>query len=87
MAVTVPSWFKGRQGKAEEAAPNLLRLSAPNLNEWHLGIRRSDTGRWITFLRTSADGPDTVAVELDRDVSEYDAWDAAFEVYRNHVII
>jgi hypothetical protein len=87
MAVTVPSWFKGRQGKAEEVAPHLLRLTGPNLNEWYIGIRRSDSGRWVAFLRKSADGPDTAAMELDEDLSEYNAWEAAFELYRNQVII
>ncbi len=87
MAVTVPSWFKGRQGKAEEAGPQLLRLTGPNLNEWYVGIRRGEMGRWVAFLRKTADGPDTATVELGPDVSEYGAWEAAFEIYRNHVII
>jgi len=87
MAVTVPSWFKGRQGKAEEAGPGLLRLTGPNLNEWHVGIRRGESGRWVAFLRQAAGGPDVATTELDRDMTEYDAWEAAFEVYRNHVII
>ena len=85
MAVTVPSWFKGRQGKTEEAGPGLLRLTAPNVKEWYLGIRRADAG-WHVYLRDAAEGPDAAAVALDA-VPEYDAWEAAFEVYRNHVII
>jgi hypothetical protein len=86
MAVTVPSWFKGRQGKAEEIAPGLLKLTAPNVKEWFIGIRRQDGGGWMVVLRDSADGPDVVAIEL-AVVPEYDAWEAAFEVYRNHVIV
>jgi hypothetical protein len=86
MAVIVPSWFKGRQGKAEEVRPGLVKLNAPNLREWYLGIRRLDMGGWLTFLRIEPDGADTVAVEVDR-MLEQEAWDAAFEVYRNQVII
>jgi hypothetical protein len=86
MAVTVPSWFKGRQGKADEVGPGLLKLTAPNLKEWIIGIRRHADGRWTAFLRDTPEGTDTVAVELDA-VPEYDAWEAAFEVYRNRVIV
>jgi hypothetical protein len=87
MAVTVPSWFKGRQGKAEEAGPHVLRLTGPNLNEWHVGIRRAENGRWLGFVRKSPDGPDTSALELGERATEYEAWEAAFELYRNQVII
>jgi hypothetical protein len=86
MPIVVPSWFKWRQGKAEEAGPGLLKLTAPNLKEWFLGIRRLDRGNWLAFVRERADGPDAVAVELG-PVPEYDAWEAAFEVYCKHVII
>ncbi len=87
MAVVVPAWFKGRQGKAEEAAPNLLRLTGPNLNEWYIGLRRSDTNHWVALLRKSVAGPDTASAELRAGVDEYSAWEAAFELYRNQVII
>jgi len=86
MAVTVPAWFKGRQGKAEEVGPRLLRLTAPNLKEWFIGLQRLDTGGWRAFLREAADGPDVAAVELE-DVPEAEAWDGAFEMYRNDVIV
>jgi hypothetical protein len=86
MPVVVPSWFKGRQGKAEETSPGLLKLTAPNLKEWFVGIRQLDRGNWLAELRDRADGPDAVAVELG-PIPEYDAWEAAFEIYRNHVII
>jgi hypothetical protein len=85
MAVIVPSWFKGRQGKAEEVGPGLLKLTAPNLQAWFAGMRRNEGG-WTAFVRDSADGPDAVAVELGA-VPEYDAWEAAFELYRKHVIV
>jgi hypothetical protein len=86
MAVIVPAWFKGRQGKAEESAPGLLKLTAPNLREWYLGLRRLDDGHWQAFLRDRPDGSDVSVIDLE-PMPEYDAWEAAFEVYRNHVII
>jgi hypothetical protein len=85
MAVVVPSWFKGRQGKVEEAGPTVLKLTAPNLAPWFVGIRRAERG-WMAFVRDSADGPDAVVVELGA-VPEYDAWEAAFELYREHVVV
>jgi hypothetical protein len=87
MTVTVPTWFKGRQAKAEEAGPQLLRLTGANLNEWHAGIRRAENGRWVAFVRRMPDSEDTTAVELSPWLTEFDAWQAAFEVYRNQVII
>ena len=86
MAVVVPSWFKGRQGKFEEVRPGLLKLTAPNLREWYVGIRRMEHGGWLAYLRSEPDGADTATVELD-PMPEQEAWDAAFEVYRNCVII
>jgi hypothetical protein len=86
MAVTVPSWFKGRQGKTEEVGPGLLKLTAPNLKEWFIGIQRRDNGHWLAVVRNQAEGPDAVAVEID-PVPEYEAWEAAFELYRNHVVV
>ena len=87
MPVTVPAWFKGRQGKAEEAGPGVLRLNGPNLKEWFVGIRRQPTGTWTGFLRESADGPDVVVQDFERQMPEYEAWEAVFELYRNVVII
>jgi len=86
MAVIVPSWFKGRQGKAEEVRPGLVKLAAPNLREWFVGIRRLDNGSWQVFVRSEPDSVDAAAVEVD-PMPVQEAWDAAFEVYRNHVII
>lgn len=87
MPVTVPAWFKGRQGTAEEVAPGLVRAGGPNLRDWFVGLDRLPSGRWIAFLRETADGPDVAARELDPDLAEYEAWEAAFELYRNQVII
>jgi hypothetical protein len=86
MAVTVPSWFKQRQAKAEAAGENLYRLTGPNLPESYVGIRRADGGPWAAFLRLTADGPDAAATE-PRFATEYEAWEAAFELHRSGVVV
>ena len=86
MALEVPSWFKYRQGKAEEAAPHLYKVSAPNLQEAYVGIRPADDGRWQAFFRKTADGPDLAASE-SRWPTPGEAWDVAFEMYRRLMIV
>lgn len=86
MPLVTPFWFKQRQAKAEEVGPDLYKLSGPNLKEAFVGIRRADNGRWQAFLRTSADGEDLSATDAILE-TPYDAWEAAFEIYRNHMII
>jgi hypothetical protein len=87
MPVTVPAWFKGRQGKVEEVSAGLVRVSGPNLAEWYVGLMREPDGRWVASVRKTADAPADVTQELDPSLAEYEAWEAAFEVYRTHVII
>ena len=60
---------------------------APNLKEWYVGLDRLPGGRWLAHVRETADGPDAATQELDASLAEYEAWEAAFEVYRNVVII
>jgi hypothetical protein len=85
MQPTLPSWFKYRQGKAEPAGENTYRLTAPNQQEAFICIRSAENGRWSAALRLAADGPDaaTTAPEFD---NEADAWQAAFELYRQEVL-
>jgi hypothetical protein len=87
MAVVMrPSWFLYRQGKAEEARPGLLKLTGPNLRESYIGVERGDNGLWGAFMRHAPDG-DNVAALPPELPTEYDAWEAAFEIYRNAEII
>lgn len=86
MALVTPFWFKQRQGKTEEAGPDLVRVSGPNMKEGFLGIRKGDNGLWMAYLRTSADGPDVDATPPVIDTA-YAAREAAFEMYRKHMII
>jgi hypothetical protein len=86
MAVTTPFWFKQRQGKVEDVGTDLIRVTGPNLKEAFLGIRKGDNGRWSAFVRTGADGPDVHAT-LPEINSPYEAWEAAFEIFRKQMVI
>ena len=85
MQLTLPYWFKMRQGKAEAAGESVYRLTAPNLPEMFISVRKEGDG-WKPVVRSAADGPDTVADEVTyRNVA--DAWNAAFERYRYAVVV
>jgi hypothetical protein len=86
MDPTQPFWFKQRQCKAEPAGDRTLRVTGPNLGEAYLQIRSETPGRWRAALRQTADGPEVAATQADLP-TEQDAWDAAFELYRTHVIV
>jgi hypothetical protein len=86
MVPVTPFWFKQRQAKAEEAGPNLLRVSGPNLKEAIVGIRQDGGGLWSAFLRTSADEPDVDTTPATIETA-YAAWEAAFELYRGHFVV
>lgn len=85
MSLTVPYWVKQRQVKTEPAGENLYRLTAPNLAETFVGIRKAASGSWAGFVRSKADGDDIEATEPTFD-NEPEAWYAAFELYRRHII-
>lgn len=86
--LTTPFWFKQRQCKAEPhegGVRHLMRVTGPNLGEAFIYIQE-DNGRWTAGLRTAPDGPD-VATAVPEEQSERAAWEVAFELYRDHVII
>jgi hypothetical protein len=86
MPLIVPSWFKGRQGKAEPAGEDVYRLTGPNLRECFIGLHRGENGLWAGFLRFTSEGPDAAVTEPRFD-TQYDAWEAAFELYRQQVVV
>jgi hypothetical protein len=86
MQPILPFWFKQRQCKAEPAGDNGLRVSGPNLGEAFLRIGQEENKRWQASIRLAADGPDLAATEAEFD-DPSEAWDAAFELYRTHVIV
>jgi hypothetical protein len=87
MEPVLPFWFKQRQGKAEPAGTDTYRLTAPNApREAYISIRPGENGRWSAALQLAADGPD-VAVTPAEFSSRLDAWEAAFELYRQHEVV
>ena len=81
-----PFWFKQRQCKAEPVGDDrTLKVSGPNLGEAFLRIARGDNHLWRAVLSLTADGPETVATDAAFD-NDTEAWEAAFELYRSHVI-
>jgi hypothetical protein len=49
-------------------------------------IHRADNGLWQAALRTSETGPDIASTDPQHETPA-DAWSAAFELYRNHLVI
>jgi hypothetical protein len=82
----IPFWFKQRQGKAEPAGDETLRLTAPNMPDAFVGIRKGSNGQWRPLLRQNADGPDLVPADLAFNTPE-EAWDAAFEFHRENFVV
>ena len=86
MALVTPFWFKQRQGVAETAGTELYKLTGPNLREGYVGILKGDNGQWAAFLRGSPDGEDLHNTGYVIDTA-YNAWGAAFEIFRDYMII
>jgi hypothetical protein len=86
MTLTLPFWFPLRQGKAEPAGPDTFKLTAPNLPPAFISIRRADNGRWAARLRREAEGEELAASPAEFP-GPVEAWEAAFELYRTHVVI
>jgi len=84
MTVTVPTWFKQRQAKAEPAGDNALKVTGPNLHEGVVALRKSADG-WIAAVKDRADGDDLRVSNPIADEAE--AWAAAFELFRRQFII
>jgi hypothetical protein len=86
MDIVLPSWFKQRQGKAESVGPETYRLTGPNLPETFVLIRNDGDSRWTAAVRTTADGPDAVTAAAIA-ARPFEAWEAAFELYRQLIIV
>jgi hypothetical protein len=86
MPPTLPFWFKQRQCKAEPAgSDHVVKVSGPNLGEAFLSISPAQDGRWEASLRFTADGPPVATA--DGLPATTAAWDAAFELFRERVIV
>ena len=82
----LPTWFKQRQAKADPAGPDTFRLTAPNLGEAFVTVRKGENGRWAAALKSAADGPDITSTEPEFETPG-EAWQAAFELYRVAVVV
>jgi hypothetical protein len=86
MPPTLPFWFKQRQCKAEPTGSDfMLKVSGPNLPDAFLRIEQDANGQWKAAVRLSADGPDVSATDVEIP-TPWEAWEAAFELYRLLVI-
>jgi len=87
MQPILPFWFKQRQCTAEPAgSDNVLTVSAPNLGDAFIRIEQADNQRWRAAIRATADGPDLRATGPEF-ASPQRAWDVAFELFRQSVIV
>jgi hypothetical protein len=82
----LPYWFKQRQGKTEPAANGVFKLTAPQLEPAWITIRQAQNGLWSGHLLADASGPDISSTPPLYDTI-YDAWNAAFELQRIHLVV
>jgi hypothetical protein len=83
--VVPPYWFDQRQGKAEPVGEDALRLTAPNLKEAVIGIRK-EGDRYSAYLRPMMASAD-IATTPPEVTNPLDAWESAFELYRREYVV
>lgn len=81
-----PFWFKQRQGKVEQMEESsLFKLSAPNQQDAYVQITETD-GKWSALVRLEPEGENVAETGADFE-NPGTAWNAAFELYRQAVIV
>jgi hypothetical protein len=85
MEPITPFWFKQRQAKLESAGDNVYKVTAPNQADAYILIRAEDD-RWLAAVRSTADGADLMRTPAEF-TSPGDAWEAAFELYRQVFVV
>lgn len=86
MSLVVPSWFKQRQGKAEPVGELVYKVTAPNTRAAFVAVRPDGNGRYAAAVQEAADGPELDATQPIFS-NPFDAWEAAFELYRRALIV
>ena len=86
MQPTPPFWFKQRQAKLEPAGDNIYKVTAPNQVDAFILIRPGNNGRWEAAVCQTADGPDLLTSQPEHE-SPWDAWQTAFELYRQAFVV
>jgi hypothetical protein len=89
MLPTPPFWVVQRQVKVEPVDECTVRLQAPNLPAYELALRPvSGAPGWTVVLyRTEGGGERHPVAESDALADQPSAWEAAFELYRQHVVV
>jgi len=86
----LPFWMRQRQVKAESIGENAIRLTAPQLPVHDLEIKPLSEGAWAAVLyEAAAEGGERkrIAECSYRPEHPQSAWAAAFELYRQSVIV
>jgi hypothetical protein len=87
MTPIIPFWFKQRQCQAEPVGnEQMLKVTGPNLGEFYLRIQQEPDGRWRAAMRSAPDGQD-LQQSSGESVDAKAAWQAAFELYRTHLLV
>jgi hypothetical protein len=64
----------------------MLKVTGPNLGDFYLRIQQEPNGRWRAALRSTPDGEDLA--RSDGECADAKAaWQAAFELYRTHLLV
>ena len=92
MVRALPFWMLQRQVKAEEVNATTLRLRAPNLPTYELTVEPSaEAPDWdIALYQVPAEegGQRTLCTRASGTYAGAEgAWDAAYDVYRQYVIV
>ncbi len=88
MLPTVPFWVLQRQVKVEEAGPETLRLTAPNLPPYELVLRPIESSPNLSAALYRINGDKLLITQRETDYDNPNqAWNVAFELYRQYVIV
>lgn len=89
LTAAVPFWMKQRQVKVEPISDTALKLVAPQLPNYEIEIRQ-EAGAWhATLFQSATEGGERklVSETTYAEPTPWHAWQAAFELYRQAVII
>ncbi len=88
MLPTVPFWVQQRQVKVEEAGPETLRLTAPNLPPYELALQPVENSPNLSAALYRINGDKLLITQRETDYDNPNqVWNVAFELYRQYVIV
>jgi hypothetical protein len=84
----IPFWMRQRQVKAEPAGESAVKLTAPNLPSHELAIEGASPDWKARVYRLPAEGQKILVAEREFAAPGVEAaWQNAYELYRQQVII